>query len=110
MNDKKTQDRLAAVMFVGLIAHYYFGYFLWDKISFINLYYMSLYFCMDLFGFVVFMLATKSDFLKATGAAGMLMGSYFMYMEFHNPMMWEERDYTMLMMVAMNCCFIWFIM
>jgi len=96
-------------MMIGLIMHYYLGYFLWDKISFINLYYISFYFCMDLWGFIVFMLATKSALLKGAGGLGMVLGSYFMYMEFHDPMNWQERDYTMLVMVGMNCAFIWFI-
>jgi len=65
---------------------------------------------MDVFGLVVFILAT-TRLLKGLGALGMILGTYYFYMEFRDPMMWDEVDYkglpTFCLAVA-NLFFIWY--
>ena len=103
---KNKENILAAVIFVGLISHYFIGYFLWDKLGSEKIYSITAYFCMDICGFVVYLLAS-GKLLKGMGGLGMLLGSYFFYMEFNDPSLWDVRDYLTLGLVAMNCCFIW---
>ena len=61
---------------------------------------------MDIWGFVVYLLANAKA-LKGMGAFGMILGSYFFYMEFNDPSLWNLRDYLTLGLVAVNCGFIW---
>lgn len=104
--NKKTENILAAMLVVGLVSHYFIGYFLWDKLGSEKIYSITAYFCMDIWGFVVYLLAC-GKVLKGVGALGMLLGSYFFYMEFNDPSLWVERDYMTLTLVAINCFFIW---
>lgn len=62
---------------------------------------------MDVFGFVVYMLA-NGKVLKGMGALGMVCGTFFFYMEFNDPNLWVKRDYLTLGLVFVNCYFIWF--
>lgn len=104
--DKYKENILAAVIFIGLLSHYVIGYFLWDKLGSEKLYSITAYFCMDIWGFIVYLLA-NSKALKGMGALGMVLGSYFFYMEFNDPNFWNLRDYLTLGLVVLNCGFIW---
>jgi hypothetical protein len=105
--DKRKENIIAGIMFIGLVSHYLFGYFFWDELTAVNIYYITVYWCMDLWGFTVYLLAC-GRILKGVGALGMLLGSYFFYMEFNDPSVWAERDYLTLGLVFSNCFFIWY--
>lgn len=105
MNEKK-ENILGVILFVGLISHYLFGYFLWDKLGGEKLYSVTAYFNADVYGFIVYILA-KSKWLKGMGALGMVLGSFFFYQEFNEPSSWVERDYLTFGLVFANCFFIW---
>jgi len=104
---KQKENILAVVLFIGLVSHYFIGYFLWDKLGSEKIYSITAYFNMDLWGFVVYLLATSKT-LKGMGALGMVCGSYFFYMEFNDPYLWNTRDYLTLGLVSVNCGFIWY--
>ena len=107
---KQKETVLGWIIFAGLIFHYLFGYFFWDKIYNVNIYYISAYFLMDVMGLVIFIIAT-TKFLKGIGAAGMLFGSYYFYMEFRNPMVWNDIDYKglpTLVLMILNLGFLWY--
>ena len=104
--DKRQQNTLAVIVLFGLVSHFYFGYVLWLRVKGVNIFAVSLYFCMDLLGFTCYLIATKSNLLKATGAFGMAMGSFLMYIEFHDPRNWEERDGVLMAMIFINVLFI----
>ncbi len=105
----KKETILGLMIFIGLISHYVFGYFFWDKIGSEKIYSISAYFCMDVWGLVVFILA-KTKTLKGAGCLGMVLGSYFFYMEFNDPQNWRVSDYkagcTFLLLVV-NLAFVW---
>ena len=65
---------------------------------------------MDIFGLCVFILAT-TKILKGLGALGMVLGTYYFYMEFRDPMMWDDMDFkalpTFFLSVA-NLFFVWY--
>lgn len=105
--EKKKENILAAIIFVGLISHYVFGYFFWDKLGSDRIYSITAYFCMDLYGFLVYLLS-KGKILKGMGALGMLLGTYYFYMEFQEPYLWVSRDYLTLALTLVNIFFIWF--
>jgi len=104
---KNKESILAVVLFVGLVSHFGIGYFFWEEIKFVNVYYLTVYFLFDVFGFVVYLLAT-SKALKGIGALSMVVSLYYIYMEFNNPSFWVERDYLTLGLTLANCAFIWF--
>lgn len=104
--DKKKETILALVLFIGLASHFLLGYFFWDEIKIVNIYYVSIYFLCDVFGFVVYLLAT-SKALKGMGALGMILGTFYLYREFNDPSLWIKRDYITLGLVFVNCFFIW---
>lgn len=105
--DKRKENILAIILFVGLVSHYFIGYFLWDEIGSEKVYSITAYFCMDLWGFVVYLLANGRA-LKGMGGLGMVCGTFFFYMEFNDPSLWNKRDFMTLGLVIINCCFIWF--
>ena len=77
MTDKQKEDFAAVIMFIGIASHYLFGYFFWGVLPKVNIYYLTVYFNMDVWGFTVFMLARESKFLKGIGMLGMLLGSLY---------------------------------
>jgi len=103
---KQKESILAWVMAIGFLSHYIFGYFFWDEIKVANIYYISVYFNMDILGFVVYLLA-HSRILKGMGALGMILGTYYFYMEFNDPASWILRDYLTLGLLFANCFFLW---
>jgi len=108
--EKNKENVLGCMIFVGLISHYLFGYFLWDKILGDMLYSITAYFCMDVFGLTTFILA-KTRFLKGLGCLGIALGTYYFYMEFNSPYNWEVNDYKGLATLGIsgiNLFFIWF--
>lgn len=101
---------LGLMIFIGLISHYVFWYFFWDKIGTEKLYSITAYFCMDIWGLVVFVLA-NTRFLKGLGCLGMVLGSYFFYMEFNDPQNWEVSDYKVgctFFLLIINLFFVWY--
>jgi len=107
---KEKESILGFAIFIGLIAHYVFGYFFWDKIGYDRVYCITAYFCMDVWGMVVFIIA-KGKILKGAGALGMVLGTYYFYMEFNDPFVWAGNDYKLLATLAlsiMNLFFIWY--
>ncbi len=100
------ENILALVLFIGILSHYCLGYFFWDKLGTEKLYSITAYFCMDLYGFIVFLLSS-TKLLKGMGAFGMICGTFFFYMEFNDPSLWSARDYLTLGLVLVNCSFIW---
>lgn len=107
MSIKEKENKIAIMMFIGLVSHYCFGYFFWGVLPKVNIYYLTVYFNMDVWGFTVFMCARKSELLKGMGCLGMVLGSYFFYMEFNDPATWTQRDYMTLAMMFFNVFFIW---
>lgn len=105
--NKRKENILAVVVFIGLITHFLFGYFFWDEIKFVNIYYVSTYFLCDVLSFTVYLIAT-AKWLKGIGALGMVLSVFYIYMEFQNPTYWVQRDYLTLGLVIVNCGFIWF--
>ena len=88
----------------------YSGIFFWDKIGSEKIYSITAYFCMDIFGLVVFILA-NTKFLKGAGCLGMALGSYFFYMEFDDPYNWEVANYkglATLVLMTINLFFVWY--
>ena len=77
MSIKEKENKIAIMMFIGLVSHYCFGYFFWGVLPKVNIYYLTVYFNMDVWGFTVFMLARESKFLKGIGMLGMLLGSLY---------------------------------
>lgn len=106
MNERK-ENILASILFIGLGLHFGVGYFFWDEIKVVNIYYVSIYFMVDVFGLVVYLLATGS-LLKGIGALGMALGTFYLYKEFNDPAYWIERDYTTMGLVFANMAFIWY--
>jgi len=104
---KNKESILAVVLFVGLVSHFGIGYFFWDTIKFVNIYYLSIYFLCDVFGFIIYLIATYK-ILKGVGALTMVLSLYYIFMEFNNPSFWVERDYLTLGLCLTNCLFIWF--
>lgn len=104
--DKKKENILALVLFIGLIMHFGIGYFFWDVIKFVNIYYLSIYFLCDVFGFVIYLIST-SKILKGIGALTMVLSLYYIYMEFNDPSFWNVRDYLTLGLLLANCGFVW---
>jgi len=101
---KKKENILTCIIFVGFIAHFVVGYFFWDKIGIENLYRLTGYFCMDLWGFIVFLLA-NTRWLKGMGALGMILGSYYSYILLQDE---DVKDYFMFGVMLSNVFFIWF--
>jgi len=106
MTEKQREDRLAYALFFSIIAHYVFGYGFWRNFANINIFYVTLYFCMDMWSLVVYMVCKKSKLLKVVSALGMGFGSYFFYMEFNSPEYWQARDILTLLMILCNIIFI----
>lgn len=98
------------MIFIGLLSHYFFGYFLWDKIGTEKLYSITAYFCMDVWGLVVIILS-KTRLLKGFGYLGMVLGTYYFYMEFNDPYNWQVEDYkggATLLLSFINLFFLWY--
>lgn len=98
------------MIIIGLISHYLFGYFFWDKLGSDLIYSITAYFCMDVWGLVVFILAT-TRFLKGLGCLGMILGTYYFYMEFRDPMVWNNTDFKGLPtfgLAVINLFFLWY--
>ena len=107
---KNKEAVLVWAIFIGLFLHHFFGYFFWDKIPNVNVYYISVYFCMDVWGLVVFLIATK-NILKGAGCLGMVLGTFYFYKELNNPEVWVDNDYKLLAMFFLsivNLFFIWY--
>jgi hypothetical protein len=92
---------------VGALGHYGFGYFFWDRFPALNLYYITVYFNLDLYGFVIYLLAKDNSFLKLCSMMAMMMGSYFLFMEFNNPSRWNAVNYITLILLMVNTFFLW---
>lgn len=106
MTEKQREDKLAYALLFSIVAHYFLGYGFWSNFSSINIFYVTLYFCMDIWGFAVYILSRESKLLKGAGVMGMILGSYFFYMEFNSPEYWETRDFITLVMIMCNIVFI----
>ena len=104
--DSKKENILAFIIFMGLAMHFGVGYFFWDEIKFVNLYYVSVYFLADACGLVIYIIA-HSSWLKGAGAVAMGLGTFYLYKEFNDPTYWVERDYITLGLVLVNMLFIW---
>lgn len=104
---KRKENILTAILFIGIILHFGIGYFLWDEITVVNIYYVSVYFLGDVCGFVIFLIS-QGNLLKGGGMLMMGLSTYYLYMEFNDPTYWIERDYITLGMVFANVFFIWF--
>lgn len=107
MTPQKKEELLGWAIFFSLISHYWLGYFFWGSISLINIYYLTAYWCMDIFGLTIFILARESKFLKGMGALAMALGTFFFYMEFNDPKNWKQDNIVTLIILLMNTSFIW---
>jgi len=107
---KNTETILGWMIFTGLVSHYVFGYFLWDVIGTEKLYSITVYFCGDISGLCLFIIA-RTRFLKGMGCLAMVLGTYFFYMEFNDPQNWKLEDYkggcTFLLLIV-NLFFVWY--
>jgi len=107
---KSKETILGWLIFIGLVSHYVFGYFFWDKLEYDRVYCITAYFCMDIWGLVVFIIANKKV-LKGAGCLGMILGTYYFYMEFNDPFVWAGNDYKGLATLALlivNLFFLWY--
>ena len=105
----KTESVLASIIFIGLISHYLFGYFFWDVIGSEKVYSITAYFCMDIWGLCLFVLA-NTKILKGMGCLGMVLGTYYFYMEFQDPSNWKVEDYkgfATFSLAGINLAFVW---
>jgi len=105
----KKERILGLMIFIGLISHYVFGYFFWDKLGTEKIYSISAYFSLDIWSLCCFILA-KTKFLKGMGCLGMGCATYFFYMEFNDPQNWEVEDYKMgctFVLMLINLFFVW---
>ena len=105
--DKRTEKILSIVLFFGLMSHFLFGYFFWDEIKMVNIYYVSIYFLTDVCSFIIYLIS-RTKILKGIGALGMVLSIFYIYMEFQDPSYWVERDYLTLALVLVNCGFVWY--
>ena len=108
--EKKRETILGWMIFVGMISHYLFGYFFWDKLGSDLIYSITAYFLMDIMGMVIFVLAL-TRFLKGLGCLGMILGTYYFYMEFRDPMVWNDVDFKGLPtfgLSVLNLFFVWY--
>lgn len=100
--EKKKENILALIISVGLLFHFGLGYFFWYELGVEKLYRLTGFFCMDLWGFLVFLLS-RTKGLKGIGALGMALGTYFAHMEFQG---WDLKDYLTLGLIFGNVFFI----
>lgn len=106
--NKKKDIALSIIVIMGIIVHYYFGYFKWDLFvqhyevidgqrvnTFDILFGLSLYFCMDVLGLALFVIssAAKANFLRWVGAGSMLIATVYFYMEFNDPHYWTVEKF-----------------
>lgn len=106
---KKKENILAAIIFIGFISHYCFGYFFWKELGSEKIYSITMYFCADIWGLVLFLLAC-GRILKGLGVLGMVLGTFFFYMEFQDPYNWEVVDYRNLATLTLSSINLFFVL
>lgn len=60
---------------------------------------------MDVLGLVTLIIGSSS-FLRESGVFLMVLGTYFFYMEFNDPINWKNQDYTTLFLLIINIFFL----
>jgi len=124
--DKKRQILLSIIVVIGIMAHYYFGYFAWDLFvdqyeiidgkrvnTFDILFGLSLYFCMDVLGLALFVVssAAKAKFVRWVGAGAMLIATVYFYMEFNDPHYWRVEKFkwpASILLTVANLFMLWY--
>jgi hypothetical protein len=107
---KNKEDILGWAIFIGLISHFLFGYFFWDKIGTEKLYTITVYFVIDVLGLVSIILSTKK-LLTNVGYLAMFLGTFYFYMEFNDPYNFQVKNFraqATLGVSFMNLFFLWY--
>lgn len=100
----KKDNLIACAFWIGLLVHL-MGYFLADEVKGINIYLLTVYFNMNMLGLVT-MVVGNTSFLRDSGVFLMILGTYFFYMEFNDPMKWDRKDYSTLVLLMVNILFL----
>lgn len=124
--DKKRDIALSSIVLIGILGHYYFGYFAWDVFvqqyeiidgvkvnTFDILFGLSLYFCMDVLGLALFVVSSsaKANLMKWVGAGAMLISTIYFYMEFNHPHYWRVEKFKWPASIALtvaNLFMLWY--
>ena len=101
---KNKENIVTAAFWIGLLVHL-MGYFLAGEFKDVNIYLLTVYFNMDMLGLVTLIIGS-SVFIRESGVFLMVLGTYFFYMEFNNPMLWTRENYTTLIMLIVNVGFL----
>ena len=104
--EKRTENILTAILFVGIALHFSMGLFFLDNLPVGNVGKICLYFVMDVNGFVLFLLSNRKVF-KGLGALGMILGCYMLYKELVSDSILTEKDYLTMGLLLSNVVFIW---
>lgn len=97
-----TKDAIISLLVgISLIGHI-FGYFFWQYVKVINLYYVSVYFMMMNLGLVL-MLSLNGRFMKYVSVAMFSFGGGFLYMEFAgDPQNWTYTNLATFIFIGVN--------
>lgn len=101
MTKKKIEAVQSGLIFVSLVFHL-FGYFFWQQVTIINLYYVSVYFMMMNLGLCL-VLCNSSRFLHYISTAIFSLGGGFLYMEFSgDPSNWTNVNIITFIFIGAN--------
>jgi len=101
MTKQKVENIQSALIFISLVFHL-FGYFFWQQIKIINLYYVSVYFMMMNLGLCL-VLCNSSRFLHYISTAIFSFGGGFLYMEFAgDPSNWTNVNILTFTFIGAN--------
>jgi len=97
----KRDDIIGILVGVSLIGHI-IGYFFWQYVKIINLYYVSMYFMMMNIGLAL-MLSLHGVLMRYVSVAMFSFGGGFLYMEFAgDPQNWTNVNILTFMFIGIN--------
>ena len=109
MTQKSKNDLAAGLVFFSFLSHI-FGYFFWQEIKIVNIFYVTIYFNMFVHGFV-FMMLMNGQVWRVVSTLMFWVGSQLLYMElWRNPMDWTNTDVWVLIFTGINAVLISFLM
>lgn len=98
---KKRDDIIAGLVCISMILHVV-GYFFWQYITIVNLYYVSIYFLIMNVG-LAFMLTLDGRFWRYVSIGMFSLGGGFLYMEFAgDPQHWTNVDIATFTFIGVN--------
>ena len=104
MSADKKNNIITAAFWIGLLVHL-MGYFFAGEFKNINICLLTVYFNMNMLGLVTLIVGNTAG-LREGGVFLMVLGTYFFYMEFNDPMNWKNRDFTTLFLLITNIFFL----